>query len=269
MAATAGEVHRLAREVIARIVAGAYPAGLRLPSEKDLALEFHCGRSTVREALRHLTDLGLLRSRRGSGAMVLDFRREGSPALLPALFEHGSFERPPLVVASELLRLRAMMACEAVRLAARYGTREGLAEARQRLAEASLLRADPLAHATKELELYRALVASSGIWPAVWMVNSFWAPLKELLRLIEEVLTPVPEGFDAAIRQMLALVERGAEREAVALAHRWFEQVDAETLGLFAELLGGLAPRTDGPSAAAERKVKAEGTAGRKPRPKR
>lgn len=240
MAATQGEVHRLAREVLARIVSGAYPRGERLPSENDLAAQFGCGRSTVREALRHLTDLGLLRSRRGSGAMVLDFRREGRPALLPAFVEHGSFESPPLVMAGELLRLRSLMACEAVRLAALYGTPDGLAEARARLAEAGKLRSDPLAHATKELEMYRALVVSSGMWPAVWLVNAFWDPLKELLRLIEPSLGPIPEAFGPSMERMLALVEQRAEREAVALTQSWFAQVDGHMLGMLAAILDGL-----------------------------
>src|SRR3954467_13923953 len=78
-----GEVRRVAHEVLGRIVSGAYPAGLRLPAENDLATELRCGRSTVREALSHLAGMGVVKSRRGSGAMVLDFRREGTPALLP------------------------------------------------------------------------------------------------------------------------------------------------------------------------------------------
>src|SRR5215471_6771369 len=110
-----GEVRRVSDHVLGRIISGAYPSGLRLPSEIDLAAELDCGRSTVREALRHLSALGVVKSRRGSGAMVLDFRREGTPALLPLYIMNGRFDRPVEALARELLGVRAMLAQEAVR----------------------------------------------------------------------------------------------------------------------------------------------------------
>src|SRR5512143_3405417 len=109
MTTPTGEVQRLASALIGRIVSGAYPCGLRLPAAVELAGEFACGRSTVREALRHLADLGLVRSRRGSGAMVLDFRREGTPALLPWYLTAGRFDRPVGVLARELLGMRTLL----------------------------------------------------------------------------------------------------------------------------------------------------------------
>src|ERR1700761_6330916 len=116
----AGEVKRVVEALVARIVSGAYPAGLRLPAEADLASDFACGRSTIREALQHLGALGVVISRRGSGAMVKDFRREGTPALLPAYLASGQIDKPPLTVARELLHLRSLLAVEAVRLAAAH-----------------------------------------------------------------------------------------------------------------------------------------------------
>src|SRR5580700_6496679 len=142
------EVRRVAHEVLGRIVSGAYPAGLRLPAENDLAGELACGRSTVREALRHLAGLGVVKSRRGSGALVLDFRREGTPALLPWYVLAGRFDRPV-----ELLELRTLLAAQAVRLAARYAEPPAIAEARAILARAPELAGDPVAHGRNELDL--------------------------------------------------------------------------------------------------------------------
>lgn len=227
MTTPTGEVQRLSSELLRRIVRGVYPAGLRLPSEADLAAEFECGRSTVREALRLLAGMGVVRSRRGSGAMVLDFRREGTPALLPAFLQHGRFEQPVEVIATELLRIRAQMAGEAVRLAARYASAHDLDEARALLAESPALEADPIQHARNELEIYRALVAASGIWPAAWLVNSFWGPLSEIHRLLAPAMGPVPPDFQPTMLRLLALVEQGDEDSAVALVREWFETVDA------------------------------------------
>lgn len=228
MSRLTGEVQRLARALLERIVGGAYPAGLRLPSESDLASEFGCGRSTIREALRHLADMGVVHSRRGSGALVLDFRRNGTPALLPVFLQVGQFDVDPAVLGKELLRLRSLMACEAVRLAACYGTAEGLREARARLAEAPALSADPAAHAANEVELYRALVASSGIWPAAWLVNSFWAPFLEVHRLVAPVMGPVPPRFQRTMEQLLDLIDERDEAAAIALVQSWFAQIDRQ-----------------------------------------
>ncbi|MBW2533339.1 MAG: FadR family transcriptional regulator [Deltaproteobacteria bacterium] len=207
---------------------GAYPAGLRLPAETDLAEEFECGRSTVREALRELAGLGLVQSRRGSGAMVLDFRKEGHPALLPAFLKAGNFERSPTIMAQELLRIRTQMACEAVRLAARYATSEDLAEARALLAAAPALESSPVEHAANELELYRSLVAASGIWPAVWLVNSFWSPLGDVHRLLAPAMGPVRPDFQPTMERLIERIEQGDYEGAVKLVRRWFAAVDRQ-----------------------------------------
>jgi GntR family transcriptional regulator, transcriptional repressor for pyruvate dehydrogenase complex len=232
-----GEVQRLARAIAERIVSGTYPAGLRLPSETELASEFRCGRSTVREALRHLADVGIVRSKRGSGAMVLDFKREGTPALLPAFLMAGQFDLSPAVMACELLRLRTLMACEAVRLAARHAKAGTLEEARARLAQAPALEHDPSLHASNELELYRALVVASGIWPAVWLVNSFWGPLGEVLRTLAPAMGPVLPGFQPTMTKLFGLIERRREEPAVALAQRWFAEVDAKLIAVIEQAM--------------------------------
>lgn len=218
------EVQRVAGVVLGRIIDGTYPKGLRLPSETALAEELSCGRSTIREALRHVADLGLIRSRRGSGAMVQDFRREGTPALLPAYLRAGRFDTNPLVLAREMLRLRTMMATEAVRLAATYA--EDIAEARACLERAPSLQGDPAAHALNELDLYRALVLASGIYPAAWLVNALWTPLRELNAVFAPALGPVQPNFQETMTMLLDRVAQHDERGALEMVTSWFERVD-------------------------------------------
>lgn len=223
------EVRRVSDEILHRIVSGAYPAGLRLPSEADLGSQLVCGRSTVREALRHLTGLGVVRSRRGSGAMVLDFRREGTPALLPSYVLAGRFDRPAGALARELLGVRTLVALQAVRMAARYADAAGLAEARAILARAPTLEADRIAHALNELELFRALVCASGIWPAVWLANVFWAPMRELHGMLAGSVGAIAEGYQADMAHLLDLIEIRNEPAAEAHLGAFFARVD-ETL---------------------------------------
>lgn len=254
MSALTGEVRRVGDVLLGRIIDGTYPRGLRLPAEAALAEELGCGRSTIREALRYLGDLGLIKSRRGSGALVLDFRREGSPALLPAYLRAGRFddaprsngkqgakngphkgEAQPVALAREMLRLRTLMAVEATRLAARYAT--DLSEAQACLAKAPSLESDPAAHALNELDMYRALVLASGIWPAAWLVNAFWAPLREVNALFAPALGAVQSDFQRSMTHLLELVEQGREQDAVDVVEGWFERVDQQLVTIFQHAL--------------------------------
>ena len=125
---SSGEVERVRRALLGRIVGGDWPPGVRLPAETDLASE-------------------------------LDWRREGSPALLPYYLgvPAGLADAPRML--RELLRMRRLLAGEAVRLAARYGEAEGIAAVR-RMLESSKQTTDPAQHALRELDVFRGLVVS-------------------------------------------------------------------------------------------------------------
>jgi GntR family transcriptional regulator len=68
--------HQLAELVTARIRAGEYPPGNRIPSEHQLSAEFAVGRPTVRQALDLLVRKGLLTRRRGAGTFVREPQQE-------------------------------------------------------------------------------------------------------------------------------------------------------------------------------------------------
>ena len=55
-----------------RIAEGGWQPGARLPSERELVLEFGCARMTVHRALRELEDEGLIERRQGSGSYVAE-----------------------------------------------------------------------------------------------------------------------------------------------------------------------------------------------------
>lgn len=56
----------------AQIVRGALETGAQLPSERDLSEQFGVSRSTVRQALEHLSRAGLLKKIQGRGTFVAD-----------------------------------------------------------------------------------------------------------------------------------------------------------------------------------------------------
>ncbi|QBX35279.1 phosphonate metabolism transcriptional regulator PhnF [Paracoccus liaowanqingii] len=60
----------IADSLRAEITGGHYPPGARLPSEAQLSARFGVNRHTVRHALSHLIEAGLVRPRRGAGVFV-------------------------------------------------------------------------------------------------------------------------------------------------------------------------------------------------------
>jgi DNA-binding FadR family transcriptional regulator len=170
--------------------------------------------------------------------MVLDFRREGTPALLPSYVMAGRFDRPIAVLARELLGVRTVLAAQAVRLAARYAEPGALVEARAVLARAPALAHDPVAHGNNELELFRALVCGSGIWPAVWLANVFWAPMRELHDLLAGTIGRTPADYQAEMTLLLDLIAAGDEARAEAHINAWFARVDERLLGDLEGLFG-------------------------------
>ena len=61
---------RIAADVAAAIERSVYPEGTTLPAASELAVRIAFNRHTVRQALRHLQDLGLVTVERGRGTIV-------------------------------------------------------------------------------------------------------------------------------------------------------------------------------------------------------
>lgn len=68
-------VEQAADQIAARITAGEWEIGAKLPPESALAGELGVGRSTVREAIKELRGRGLVEARQGSGVYVTALER--------------------------------------------------------------------------------------------------------------------------------------------------------------------------------------------------
>lgn len=233
-----GAVLRVADILIQRIVSEEYSPGLRLPSEVDLALEFSCGRSTIREALRHLAGLNLVQSRRGSGAVVLDFRREGVLELMAPYFAHGKFDHPLPVIVAEMLRMRTMLACEAARLAAKYARPEALLPVRRKIELANAVQDNPQEHALRELDVFRAMTHASAMWPAAWLANAFTTPMREVHILVANPLSAVQPDWADTMNELMSLIEQHKADEAVDHLRKHFARVDRQIEEGLAALFG-------------------------------
>lgn len=90
----------------ARILSDEWPAGTRLPPERELAESYDTNRNTLREALRRLEQAGLVTVRQGQGVTVADFRRTGSLELASPFIVYGRDLREKAQIILDLLEPR-------------------------------------------------------------------------------------------------------------------------------------------------------------------
>jgi len=107
------------------ILSGQLKTGERLPSERELALKMNVSRPVVHEGMVELAHLGLVTQKPRTGAVVNDYRKSGSLALLNTLLNYTSADIEPNLLAS-LLDMRELLEVEIARLAALNRRREHL-----------------------------------------------------------------------------------------------------------------------------------------------
>jgi DNA-binding FadR family transcriptional regulator len=111
---------QVGRQLIVGILRGDFAPGDEMPSEDQLAREFGVSRPVVREAVKHLSVLGLVESRQGRQTRVAPYEawNHFAPEILSVRREVGAVED----VLLELLELRRIIEVEAAGLAATRAT---------------------------------------------------------------------------------------------------------------------------------------------------
>ena len=86
------------------ILDGRFPAGRKLPPERELAAEFRVNRTSVREAIKVLEGLGLVQVRQGDGATVRPLVEASLDLLGPMIFHGGRVDAALLAELGEVMQ---------------------------------------------------------------------------------------------------------------------------------------------------------------------
>jgi GntR family transcriptional regulator, transcriptional repressor for pyruvate dehydrogenase complex len=211
------------------VISGRFAPGTSLPPERDLAAQLEVNRTSLRQALSRLEQLGLVASHQGRGTIVLDPVENPDPHVMSRLIDHVG---PSLI--AELFEVRGGIVAWAARLAAERATEAdvvGLRAALRAVGEArgsadrqlaEMLWFTALVDATHNRAL-RLLVgwvgraygdAAVSFEPAFADEADIVAPLETIVRAIER------HRPAAAERAMLAYAGASGARMLAAFEHR-------------------------------------------------
>lgn len=213
----------IADRIRSRILDGTYSPGEKLPPERELARQLKVNRGSLREALKKLQHLGLIRIRQGDGTRVQDFLSTANVDIIKYLFQERAMDRRKLL--TDLMEVRTHTCSLIVELACRRAEREALEELRESVRDmhAHHHEMDAARALQLDFEFYERLAQLSGNVILSLMMNSvkppFWTFKPALVKLV-----PAPAEMLETHEQVLdAMIGGDAERAAEA-ARGWLER---------------------------------------------
>jgi len=218
------EKQRVAEEVAEQlrslILTGQYPPGSKLPPERELSKRLRVNRASLREALKKLEHLGLVRIRQGDGTRVQNFMETGGIELVQHLLPLAG-GKPELI--RDLLEFRRIYGREIARLAAARsaGDQDSLGRLRA-LAD----KADKTAGAAElfdlDFDFYVALAALAKNQVMLLLINTVRDGVRGFMPLLANLAGP-QDTVRKHHRELIAAIEKGDVAAAVRVADEYLE----------------------------------------------
>lgn len=144
------------RRILDMVKAGVLKAGDPLPPERDLAVSLSVSRPSVREAMRGLAVLGVVRTRQGGGAYISDLTPN---TLLGPIQFYLSLDQTNI---RELYDARSLIESDVARRAATKMSDEALAELEAVLARQQSTVNNPNAFRNADFEFHQMIWVAAG-----------------------------------------------------------------------------------------------------------
>ena len=195
------------------ILDGRFPAGVKLPPERELALEFRVNRTSVREAIKVLEGLGLVSVRQGDGATVRPLVDASLEVLGPMIFHGGRID---FALVAEMAEVMRPLLLEMGRLAIERCRPEDLVTIRRfrDVAANEALDREERYFAIHELFVLLADMARNRVWQILARrIRALFR--QEPLRAARERLRRDPGRFVPMIDACLAALAAGRKSAAI------------------------------------------------------
>lgn len=181
----------------AMIERGELRPGDRLPAERALAEQFSVSRNTVREAIRVLSEHGVLESRHGAGTFVV----ETPDAEFVATFAEAVFRQQSSL--RDAFHVRKLIEPETAALAARHATPTQLDSLERLLADQEAAVAQGRSGSDHDQRLHRLLAEASGNEVLLALVTAMHGDLQ----VLRSEVVQSAERQEASLRAHRAIIQ--------------------------------------------------------------
>ncbi len=165
---------KIVEQIQRRILAGELKVGDHLPPERELAEQFQVSRTAVREAVKALSEKGLVQVFPGKGTFITNGTSQAVRQSLGMLMKIGQADGTP-----DLVEVRHIFEPEIAALAAQRAGEEHIAAMKEavRVMDAALANAD--AYIEADLDFHLALAEASQNLIILTLIDSFVDLLRE------------------------------------------------------------------------------------------
>ena len=228
---------RIFEQLRDEILAGRVAPGERLPPERSLAEVYSTNRNTLREALRKLEQLGLVRARQGQGITVLDFRADGTLELLTPFLIAGSDTGERASVLVDLLQARRQVLQSTLVLVAERHTASDMARL-EALAEAQIVAygQGEIAEVVRgDIALVDAFFDASHSLTFRWIANSLLGVAREIVERFP-ALWVQDKSYPEVISRLITALKARKGDEAAEILHTYYLKTDSVLVGLLGSI---------------------------------
>ncbi|HVJ04428.1 MAG TPA: FadR/GntR family transcriptional regulator [Candidatus Saccharimonadales bacterium] len=197
---------QVAKRLAARIAAGDWKPGEKLPSEAELCKAFNVGRSSLREALTSLAFIGLIRVRAGGGSYVAD---QPSAYFTSPWLSSGLLTNKKAL--NEFIEARLILESELAGLCAERITQKDSDEMEKLVREMAKSVNDP--HEFSKLDLSFHLTMGRAADNEI-LSNILTGVREQMMDLIGKSLL-LKEGMEQAVAQHVKILEAFRQRSPV------------------------------------------------------
>jgi DNA-binding FadR family transcriptional regulator len=199
-------------ELADRIVGGAFPAGSTLPTEPVLGETFGVSRSVLREAIKALEAMGLVKVQQGQGTTVLPQAEWDlvNPVVLAAVIRHDA----AWSVLDHLVKVRRALESQMASQAAGLITEEGKRIVNERMADLELAVEDADAFSAADVAFHDAILTASGNLLGRAIIRSLTVEAYRSLRYIGQPSTADRQHTNEDHRAIRDAIERGDAQAA-------------------------------------------------------
>lgn len=214
-------------QIVAEVLSGQMRPGEPLPSERRLAEVLGVSRPAVREAIKRLTEAGLVEVRQGDSTTVRDFRRHAGLDLLPRLLLRAG-ELDVSVVRS-ILETRLHNGPKVAELAAERAPSDVVAQLTSTV-DALAAEPDPVERQRRALSFWDLVVDGADSIAFRLMYNTLRQTYEPALPALATMMA-AEVGRPDAYRQIVAAIEAGDPAAAHRAAQDLLEPATNALLG--------------------------------------